>query len=116
MRKLFGCLFLLITASFTSCLYKPAVDDNWVYFEDWDMNSDSRIDSAEFVSGYLRDDLYKDRFEGSVADKAGSAEEAARTNFTICDDDKDGLIRSLEFYHWELNRNPEPKRDTLARL
>jgi hypothetical protein len=82
----------------SSCSYKSIHNDNWVYFEDWDMNDNLRIDSAEFVSGYLRDDV----FEREKA-KTASVEETAKSSFETCDENKDGLVSSLEFYHWEVN-------------
>jgi hypothetical protein len=111
MNRIFACLFLVALVS-GSCTHKYFHDDSWVYFEDWDANSDSKLDSAEFISGYMRDDLYKDGKAGK--DDKVSAEATAKVDFLNCDENKDGFVGSLEFYHWELNRNPEPKRDTVA--
>jgi len=81
----------------SSCSYKSIHDDNWVYFEDWDADDNSRLDSAEFISGYLRDDVVK-----KDTTKAASGEEAARASFGACDENNDGLVSGLEFYRWEV--------------
>jgi hypothetical protein len=105
-------------------------NEKWVYFEEWDTNQSSDIDSVEFVNGYLANDFFekwsksnsityeefnhnaaawKDKKVSLVAepydlnkDHKISADESARAMFIICDDNKDGKVRSLEFYGWEI--------------
>jgi hypothetical protein len=111
MKLSFKLFFFLAALAWSSCVYKSTRDDNWVYFEDWDMNHDSKIDSAEFVAGYIRDDFQKDG-KGSAGSEA--PEKSAQTNFATSDENGDGFVTGLEFYHWQLNVDAVPARDTAA--
>ena len=64
----------------------------WSYFEEWDNNTDSKVDKGEFVNGCLRD--------GFVS-KAG-ASTAADSLFAKADEDQNGFLTGLEFYKWKI--------------
>lgn len=101
MSKIFGIFLIVMLLGQSGCLFKSYVhDDNWVYFEDWDVNDDSKIDSTEFVNGYARD-KFKD-------------DQSAQAIFTACDDNEDGVVTGLEFYRWEANRGAPVKRDSAS--
>lgn len=114
MSKIFGLFLSVVLLLQNGCAYKPyGRDDNWVYFEDWDMNSDSKIDSTEFVNGYVRDELFKeDRSRGATS--SATAEESAKALFLTCDENKDGVVSGLEFYRWEVDRDGPVKRDSVG--
>ena len=70
-----------------------AKGNTWSYFEEWDVNTDMRVDKGEFVSGCMKDGLIKKT----------DAPVAADTLFTTADENKDGLLSSLEFYKWKVH-------------
>src|SRR5687767_4004941 len=105
------CLALLTAVALNGCAYKHINEDNWVYFEDWDTNGDSKLDTTEFVSGYVSAGFFEeDRAKGVTA--SATAEESAKTLFQTCDQNEDGLVSGLEFYQWEVNRDVPAKGDS----
>lgn len=90
--NLFAFIFILL--SFGSCgFFKDYSKDNrWSYFEEWDNNTDSRVDKEEFVKGCLRD---------GFVDKSNASTEADAL-FTKADENQDGFLTGLEFYRWKV--------------
>ncbi len=86
--KLF-CLILF----FGSCgFFKDYTKDNqWSYFEEWDTQTDSKIDKNEFVAGCVRD---------GFVEKNNTA--AADPMFARADENQDGFLSGLEFYRWKI--------------
>ena len=126
-----GIVAIALVMGLSGCFYSRYFEDEkWVYFEDWDTNESNEIDSAEFVKGYLENDLftkwsktgaitYEEFNKNAAAWKEGSVpitaetydlnndmkispEESARAMYLICDDNSDGKVRSLEFYGWQI--------------
>lgn len=87
--------------AWSGCTYKSMIrDEEWVYFEEWDSNDDSKLDSNEFANGY--DDS---KIKGN---------ESAQAVFSRCDENEDGVVSALAFYKWEANRDAPAKRDSAA--
>ena len=57
-KRLF--LFITIFALLSACITLPgAKDQHWGYFEDWDINSDLKLDANEFLHSYVESDFFE---------------------------------------------------------
>lgn len=45
-------LFISLVAALSACSPLPSREERWAYFEDWDINKDSKLDAREFQQGY----------------------------------------------------------------
>jgi hypothetical protein len=94
--------FTLLAASMSGCgFFKDySKGSTWSYFEEWDANVDFRIDKEEFFNGCVKDHFVEK-----------DAQSSADTLFNKADEDKDGLLTSIEFYRWKIGM-PEDTRST----
>lgn len=68
-------------------------DNHWSYFEEWDNNTDSKIDKQEFAEGCV-----KDKFVDKIENQA-----AIDSMFVKADENQDGQLTGLEFYRWKIH-------------
>jgi Ca2+-binding EF-hand superfamily protein len=87
-------LIVLLLPLMASCgFFKDYSKDNlWSYFEEWDLNTDSKIDKDEFTAGCVRDGFIG---KNSLA--------MADPMFIKADENKDGALTGLEFYRWKIH-------------
>lgn len=60
MSKIFHIFLIAVLAIQSGCFYKRYYrDEDWVYFEDWDRDQNSALDSLEFSAGYRESEFFK---------------------------------------------------------
>jgi len=94
--------FILFAASVSGCAFFKdySKDNTWSYFEEWDVNTDFRLDKEEFFNGCVKDHFVEK-----------GARSNADTLFDQADENKDGKLTSIEFYKWKVNMPEDTKAE-----